>query len=348
MNSEWQAFLISQSAQIDHRGRVHFPASPPSAPCALMDLSHLGLISVRGEDAGSFLQGQLTNDVRELSLEHSHLSSYCSPKGRMLAFFRLLRRDEEYLIQLPRAKVQLILERLRLFVLRARVTLEDASDRLAGLGIAGQCAEALLGTDFDPLPALANNAVHRGPLTLIRMPGPTPRFELLGPPPKLAEEWRRLAPPAVPGNADFWSLLEIRAGIPSVHAETTDAFVPQMANLHLIDGLSFTKGCYAGQEVVARIQYLGRLKRRMYLAEVESPAPPSPGDELFSPRSESGQGTGRIVDAQPAGENRYELLAVVEVEAAEGGDVRLGENGPLLRWLPLPYPFPDEPIGATH
>ena len=348
MNSEWQAFLISQSARIDEQGQVHFPGSPDAAGCALVDLSHLGLIEVKGPDAVGFLQGQLTNDVRELSQEHTQLSGYCSPKGRMLACFRMMHLGDSYLLQLPLTKLPIILQRLRLFVLRARVTLEDASDRVARMGVAGDCAEDLLRERFGQLPALHNNVVHKGSITLIRMPGATPRFELLGPPAPLAAEWARLAAHTIPVDAAYWSLLEIRAGIPSVYPETTDAFVPQMANMQLIDGVSFTKGCYTGQEVVARMQYLGRLKRRMYLAEVTASAAPRPGDELFSSQSESGQGAGKVVDVQKTDGDRYELLAVVEVNAAEGGAVCLGEDGPELRFRPLPYPFPPEKESAAH
>ncbi len=344
MNSEWQAFLSSQSVRLAPTGEVESPLSPPWPPCALMDLSHLGLIAVGGADAAGFLQGQLTNDIREVSAEHSQLSSYCSPKGRMLACLRVIRRGDAYLLGLPRTRLEPILQRLRLFVLRSRVTLVDVSDQWVQVGLVGDCAEGLLRGTFPVLPDLANNAVHQGPLSLVRMPGPTPRFLLLGPAAELSALWLRLAPPAIPAGAAYWSLLEIRAGIPSVHPQTVDAFIPQMANLQLVDGVSFTKGCYTGQEVVARTQYLGRIKRRLYRAEVQSPGPPRPGDELYCRESASGQGPGRIVDAQPSGEGRYELLAVVEIEAAEGCEVRLAEGGPVLRFLPLPYPFPAEEV----
>jgi folate-binding protein YgfZ len=342
MNNEWLSFLISQSARIGPGGEVEFPGAPAQADCALVDLSHLGLIAVRGADGASFLQGQLTNDIREVSGEHSQISSYCSPKGRMLACLRVLRRGEDYLLLIPRDLLEPFLQRLRLFILRARVTLEDVSDTLVQVGLAGDCAEALLQQSFPVLPALANNAVHLGRLGLIRMPGSTPRFLLLGPAEAVAALWSRLSPPAVPVGAAYWSLLEIRAGIPAIHPETVDAFIPQMTNLHLVDGVSFTKGCYTGQEVVARTQYLGRLKRRLYRAAVESPMPPRPGDPLYCQESTSGQGPGQIVDAQPSGAGRYELLAVVEIEAAEGGRVRLSADGPVLRFLPLPYPIPAE------
>jgi folate-binding protein YgfZ len=179
------------------------------------------------------------------------------------------------------------------------------------------------------------------------MPGNPLRFEILGPVTSVSDLWKRLADGgAVPANTDRWNLLDIRAGIPTVYAATVEAFVPQMTNMQLVEGVSFTKGCYTGQEVVARMQYLGKLKRRMYRAEVATDRCPHPGDELFSGASESGQGTGKVVAAAPIGDGRCELLAVVEISAVEQGNVRLGEAGPELEFRELPYAFP-EPQAAS-
>jgi hypothetical protein len=140
---------------------------------------------------------------------------------------------------------------------------------------------------------------------------------------------------------DFWALLDIRAGLPTVYDQTAEAFVPQMANLQLVEGVSFTKGCYTGQEVVARMQYLGKLKRRMYLARIAAADVPPPGTDLYAPGSESGQGTGKVVDARRAPAGDIEALVVVETGSAETGDVRLGgPDGPPLTFSPLPYPLP--------
>ena len=174
------------------------------------------------------------------------------------------------------------------------------------------------------------------------MAGRTPRFEVIGPLQPIMAVWQTLSTTARIANSGLWSLLDIRAGIPTVYAATTDAFVPQMANMQLIDGVSFTKGCYTGQEVVARMKYLGKLKRRMYLARVESATTPQPGDELHADASASNQASGRIVDARPIGDGRYEMLAVMEIEAAENGQIRLGAGGPLLTVEPPPYGFDEE------
>jgi len=339
MNSDWRAFLESLSAEIGNDSDVTFPAAQTDADCILADLSYLGCIMVDGPDARDFLQGQLTNDVRELSNRHTQLSGYCSPKGRMLANLRLIRLGERFLLQLPRNKVEPVLARLRMFVLRARAELQDLSDELVAVGVAGPGASAELGRFIDPLPELDNGLTQADALTVIRIPGSPPRYEIIGPANAVQEIWLGLAGRATPVASAHWRLLDIRAGLPTIYPETTEVLVPQMANMHLIDGVSFTKGCYTGQEVVARMQYLGRLKRRMYLADVEAATPPNPGDVLYSPDSHSKQATGWVVNAERAGGNRYELLAVVETEAAEQNHVHLGPDGPTLTLKAPPYGF---------
>ena len=333
MNNEWSDFL--QSRPEDTSGIA-------SAVCALNDLSHYGLLQVEGEDALQFLQGQLTNDMRTVSETHSNLSGWCNAKGRMLASFRVLRRGDAYLLQLPAELMATVIKRLQMYVLRSKVTLRDASEQLARCGLSGECAPVLLQNQFPRIPAETNAVVQQGECSLLRLPGALPRFEVIGPAALLIELWEACESQAVRMGPAFWSLQEIRAGIPTVRPETVEAFVPQMANLQLIDGVSFTKGCYTGQEVVARMQYLGKLKRRMYLAHVASDTPPKPGDELFASGSQSGQGTGKVVDAQAA-DGGYDLLAVIEIASAEGEDVYLGPAGPKLTIRDLPYDFASDP-----
>lgn len=341
MNSVWKTFLESRSARIDDAGQVRFPDAPVEADCALMVLSPLGLIAVSGPEAERFLQGQVTHDVTRLATAVSRLGSHCSPKGRMLASFRAFRRDDTIYLQLPRPQVEALTQRLRMYLLRAKATIEDASERFTAIAIAGSCAPSLLASRPAAVPTQENGVTQEGELTTIRIPGPAPRFQLLGPPAALEAIWDDLAATATVVDAEFWSLLDIRAGIPTVYRQTSDAFVPQMANLHLLDGVSFKKGCYTGQEVVARMQYLGKLKRRMYLGQVGTGKPPGPGDVLYAPSSRSEQAAGRVVDAGINGKGDYELLAVVKIEVAEHGEVRLGgPDGPVLSFRDPPYGFP--------
>lgn len=354
MNQDWRAFLQARSAAVSEpgmqpdAGSARFPAAPADADCALMDLSHLGLIAIGGPEAAEFLQGQVSNDIRELSDTHTQLSSHCSAKGRMLANFRVLRVEQSFFLVLPRVMVGPLLKRLRMFLLRAKASIDDASDALVCFGIVGGCADVSLGALFGPLPASYNDLSRAGDSTLIRVPGPLPRYLYIGPADAAKALWQDIAVDAVEADPELWALHDIRAGIPWVLPETSDAFVPQMVNMHLIDGVSFTKGCYTGQEVVARMQYLGKLKRRMYLAEVATYTPPRPGDLLCVPNTKSEQAPGRVVDARAVAPGRYELLAVVEISAADSGEVRLAERpdgqdaglAPSLSLKAPPYGFP--------
>ena len=351
MNADWHSFLTSRGGHVESGDRVGFDAATAApdtaARCMLFDLSHLGLIAASGVDAETFLQGQLTNDIRALSAAHTQLSSHCSPKGRMLASFRVMRIGDAIVLQLPMERLPDTLKRLRMYVMRARVTLDDASDLWVRIGVAGNAVPERLAELGLRLPEQDNGLAQTDGTNVLRLPAPLPRFELIGTPERLRAIWDGLSDICRPGDEDGWALLDIRAGLPTVYAAAADAFVPQMANMQLVDGVSFNKGCYTGQEVVARMQYLGRLKRRMYIGEVASPVRPRPGDKLQSPTSSSEQGAGLVVDARPIGGDRYALLAVVEIEAAERGEVHLGDRGPILDLRAPPYGFPAEPAESV-
>ena len=342
MNQDWQAFLTARGAAVGDDGAARFDTAPADADCALTDLSHLGLIAVGGPEATDFLQGQVSNDVRELSDTHTQLSSHCSPKGRMLANFRLLRLGESLFLLLPRSQMAGLLKRLRMFMLRRNASIDDASDALVCCGVIGACADEVLAARVGSLPQGDNDMVRAGDAALIRVAGPVPRYLFIGPAADARALWAEAtAAGASEANPDLWALHDIRAGIPTVVPETADAFVPQMANMQLIDGVSFHKGCYTGQEVVARMQYLGKLKRRMYIAEVDTDTAPKPGDVLSAPGSKSEQGPGRIVDARASAPGHWELLVVAEVAAAEGEGLQLGDDGPLLSLRAPAYGFGD-------
>jgi folate-binding protein YgfZ len=342
MNSNWKTFLESQSAVIADDGSASFSNAPAFPDCALHDLSHLGLVRVSGDDAAIFLQGQFTNNVEEVSDSHSQMSGYCSPKGRMLANFRLFRVGDAFYLQMARDVLAGLMKRLPMFVLMSKVTIEDVSDQLVRVGLSGDCAESLLAGAVDSTPVNPGDVSQGKAITVMRLPGDRPRFEILGEAGEMEALWQQFSSNATPANADLWSLLDIRAGIPFVREATVEAFVPQMLNMQLIDGVSFSKGCYTGQEIVARMKYLGQLKRRMYLARVDRSQPPRPGEELGSTGSESGQGAGKVVASAPSPDGGYELLVVTETAAVERDDLYLGEEpGVRLQLAQLPYPFED-------
>jgi folate-binding protein YgfZ len=344
MNTEWQQFLESKGAVIENGQVLHFgdPAdeirlSGDSAIVA--DLSHLGLIQFAGEDAQSFLQGQLSNDVKQLTASNSQLSSYCTAKGRMLANFLLWKNaDDSYLMQLPASLREAVQKRLTLFVLRSKVKVTDVSDHWQRIGVAGPGAEDAVRNVLGLVPSANHEVSQAEGATLIRLPGNS--FEILAAPERAQAIWSSLDGPCKPVSGGRWDWHMIVSGIPTVLPGTQEEFVPQMINFELVGGVNFKKGCYPGQEIVARTQYLGKLKRRMYLAQLASDTPPAAGDALFSSDLQE-QASGIIVNAQPSPHGGHDVLAVIQTSSAESQPIHWKAlDGPVLKLQPLPYEIP--------
>ncbi len=343
MTSAWQDFLLERGASIEAGVVASFGDARDELRASrdggiVAPLAHLGLIECSGEDAQSFLHGQLSNDVKQLTPARSEYAAYCSAQGRMLANFLLWQEAQAYFLQLARSLAPAVQKRLGMFVLRAKVKLLDASESRLILGLAGNAAAAALQEFFPVLPQQAHQVV-RDPAngTLIALPGA--RFQLVAEPESAERLWRKLAAVLTPVGAPCWEWLEIRNGLPLITPATQEQFVPQMANMELIGAVNFQKGCYPGQEIVARTQYLGQLKRRMVLAHVAGETPPKAGDELFSSDLD-GQASGMVVNAQAAPEGGYDLLAVVQTASIARAVARLASaNGPIVTIQPLPYPL---------
>jgi folate-binding protein YgfZ len=297
-------------------------------------LSHLGVLEFSGEDAEAFLQGQLSCDVSGVGSDSSTWGAFCSPKGRMLASFLLWRSETGFFLALPRDILQDVQKRISRFVLRSKVKITDASDALALHGAAGPQAAAALRDIFPALPARSNE-VRREPAGGAAILLQDKRFVLAVPADRAAALRQQIADSLKAVNWRAWHWLDIRSGIPWVTAATQDRFVPQMANLELIGGVSFEKGCYTGQEIVARTQHLGKVKRRMFLANVAAAC--AAGDDLFS-EDLGTQASGTIVDAEISPDGGSDVLAVVQIASRESSTVHLKSlDGPALRFLPLPY-----------
>lgn len=343
MNDTWKSFIQGQGGILDGERAQHFgkPADERRAAAqanVLVDLSDQALIRARGADTQNFLNGQLSNDVRRLDATHSQLAAWCSPKGRMLVIFRLFRRGDDTLLQFPASLLEPTLKRLRMFVLRAKVTLDNVDAELVNFGLSGPDAEKLLRDAAGFAPGEINGSETRDEITIIKLAGPYPRFEIIAAPDNVIKLWNDLKTKALPAGAPVWAWLDIMAGIPSVHPETSEAFVPQMANLEIVGGVNFKKGCYPGQEIVARMQYLGKLKQRMYRGHIRYETSPRPGDAIFAPDL-PGQSAGTVVSAQASPDNGFDLLAVIQISSAEAGELHLGnESGPRISLHNLPYP----------
>jgi folate-binding protein YgfZ len=345
MKNDWKNFLQEAGAEFEGDLVAHFGNPAREARAALggtvfANLGFLGVIAAYGADAGSFLQSQLSNDSNAIDNSTSQLSAFCTPKGRMLGLMRLFRVGDTWYLRLPLDSLDAVLQRLRMYVLRADVTLEDATENFLRIGLSGERATEQLAATGLPVPGTVDAVTHGNGTTLIMTPGIEPRYELYLTDLDTAKSvWQTLNVHAAPVGEPVWRLLDIQAGIPNIYAATAELFVPQMANLQLVNGVNFRKGCYPGQEIVARMQYLGTLKRRMYLGHISSDVPASPGEELFS-EADNQQAAGRLVDAQAHPDGGQQALAVLQIKAAEAGTLHLGSPaGPAFTLQALPYPF---------
>ncbi|GAB1232767.1 folate-binding protein YgfZ [Ferrigenium sp. UT4] len=343
MNQDWQDFLTTQGARlaegtVQDFGDAAAERAATQEGTVLCDLSHFGLLRVSGEEAESFLQNLLSNDIREVTAGHAQLSSFNTAKGRMLASLLIWREAEDYLLQLPHALAEPMRKKLSMYVLRAKVKVANVSAEKVCLGVAGKAALQQLQPHFAALPQQPWEAAHTDDAVIICRGAA--RFQIATTAARAQTLWLALRASATPAGANCWDWLDIRAGIPFILPATQEAFVPQMVNFEVIGGVNFKKGCYPGQEVVARMHYLGKPKRRMYLARVMCDEAPLAGDELFS-AAQPEQACGKVVQAARAAHGGFELLAVVQTEVVADFPVHLRAiTGARLEFEALPYALP--------
>ncbi|UEP26566.1 MULTISPECIES: YgfZ/GcvT domain-containing protein [Burkholderia] len=314
------------------------------APGACMPLPQFGVIDVAGDDAATFLHSQLTNDIEHLDAASARLSGYCSAKGRLLASFLAWRAGHGVRLLVSKDVQAAVQKRLSMFVLRSKAKLSDASDTLAVVGFAGDVRDALSGI-FDALPDGVHVKVDGPAGALIRVPDAAGRKRYLWIGPR-AEVDARLA--ALGGTLPVvspavWDWLDVRAGEPRITQPAVEQFVPQMVNFDVIGAVNFRKGCYPGQEVVARSQYRGTIKRRTALAHVTGETDTvHAGVELFH-SDDPGQPCGMIVNAAAAPAGGVDALVEIKLAALDSGTVHLGAaDGPTLAFDALPYAWPTE------
>jgi folate-binding protein YgfZ len=292
-------------------------------------LNHLGVIQVDGEDAAKFLHGQLTQDFALLGLSEARLAAFCSAKGRMQASFVGFKRShDQILLVCSRDLLPATLKRLSMFVLRAKAKLSDASDTFAIRGLVGSAVPAVL-------PAAPWSQWRDGDASVVRLYPADGTGRALTVAPVGAE------PPAGEALSEaLWSWLDVRSGVATLSQPVFETFVPQMLNFESVGGVNFKKGCYPGQEVVARSQFRGTLKRRAYL--VHCPQPLAAGEEVFH-SGDAEQPCGTVVQAAPHPGGGFDAIVSMQTSAAEGGSLHAGKaGGATLSLLPLPYPLLDD------
>lgn len=333
--NEWNQFLANRHLAPDGEsfGNLNGELAAARDDTVVVPLTEYSVIRASGEDAAEFLHNLLSNDVKNLAEDGVRFAGLCTPKGRLLATFHIWHDGPDLLLALAADIQPAILKKLSMYILRSKVKLSEAN--VALLGIAGPSA-----------PAVAREALGSTPetMTIAKLAG----GQLLGlggnryivalATDVAVPTWDKLANKARPAGAAAWRWAEIAAGQPRVVAATQEAFIPQMVNMEVpsVAGVSFSKGCYPGQEIVARTQYLGKVKRRMYRARLDSAL--TPGTDVFTPES-GDQHCGALVTTAPSPDGGYECLVVVQSSGAEAGQIFAGGPGvpPQLTLDKLPY-----------
>ncbi|WP_153111419.1 YgfZ/GcvT domain-containing protein [Propionivibrio limicola] len=313
MTPRWQEFLGANGARIDSDsglvtdfGDLAAELGAARNATVVSPLTHLGLLEFSGDEAKTYLQNQLTSDVNHLGADQAQHSSWCSAKGRMLASFVVYRDGTDYRTLLSADLLDAIQKRLQIYVLRSKVKIARRSDDFEFVGLSGPEAERALQNAGLPVPSVAMATAAANGATVIRLDDK--RFILAIPVDTVSDVWKQLTAIARPAGTTVWQWLDIQAGIPLISEPTKEAFVPQMVNFDTIGGVSFKKGCYPGQEVIARTHYLGKVKRHLYRFHADGPV--AAGNVLHAPGAPD-QACGMVANAAPAPDGGYDGLAVV-------------------------------------
>ncbi|UTW11763.1 CAF17-like 4Fe-4S cluster assembly/insertion protein YgfZ [Marinobacterium rhizophilum] len=336
--SEWLDKISALGATLNDSGDRIVHVSDRESETRLTPLLHQGIFSVQGPDAEKFLQGQLSCDMKDVSTLGSRLGAHCNIKGHMHSLLRVMRIQDGFWLRGQRELLPGAQALLKKYMLFSKAQSTDLGDDIVGLGCSGPGAAVLVEKVLGQVPSEVDGIYASEGILAVRVPGK--RFEIWLPRDQALALLPELIEFAPLGTTDAWELAEIRAAIPDLRSETVEGFIPQMTNLQALHGVSFTKGCYTGQEIVTRLQHRGQLKRPMYRATVNSDNRPAPGTALYSADKDN---VGKVVLAAPSGEGQFELLAVIVKELAETTPILLGnQGGPALTLQELPYQLDPE------
>jgi folate-binding protein YgfZ len=349
MHPDWQDFLTARGAHfVDFDGVpcvAEFDGVDAGDGPELVDLSPLGLLRVEGPDAGRFMQGYATADITRLAPDRAAASALCTREGRTLATFRIWGPPEALTMRMHRALITPVRDLLARYIVFSKADLSETEDRVVGIGLMGDGADALVrevcGDEPEPDGVVTAPTDH-GEITAIRARGETERFELWMPVEDAPAVWTRLEAGARPVPYSRWLAQRIRAGFVELSPRTAGEYVPQMLNLQAVGSIAFDKGCYLGQEVVARMQYLGKVKKRLFRFSCTEGCP-----ALGAPLTvggPDGDEVGEVV-AAARDEDRCEVLAVVKVDKADE-PLFVGERALTAEDLPYEIPEPRKASGG--
>lgn len=318
--SAWSEFIEQQRSTDDRDGAI-----------GLVALQHQQLLDLSGPDSEKFLQGQVSCDVREVQALGSGLGSHCNIKGHMIGLFRLLRKEDGFWLRLHQDLHEVTLKALSKYIIFSKATLKEAPT-FQGVGIFGSHAREWLSQLGLTAPQQNNEITTLNGMTLVKVAGE--RYELWGSEEQLLECFQSLPEPPMFQSLNQWLLKEIAAGLADLREQTIESFIPQMVNLQAVGGVSFSKGCYTGQEIITRLQHRGKLNRPMYRVFVATSTLPEAGSQIDSAEK---QGVGTVVFAARR-DDGIEMLAVIHKEQAEKQKLHLHDHPEdTLEILHLPY-----------
>lgn len=313
------------------------PAASSRLPLTLISLEAWALVSVYGADSTSYLQGQLTLDVAGLDAAHHSLAAHCDAKGKMWSNLRLFHRGEGYAYLVRRELRDTQLPELKKYAVFSKVTL-TADDDAVLLGVAGFQARAALANLFDTLPDSETPVVQQGETTLLWFAHPAERFLMVTSLEQAEVLKQKLADDAQLNDSTQWLALDIEAGIPVIDAVTSAQLIPQATNLQALDAISFKKGCYTGQEMVARAKYRGANKRALYWLSGQASHIPAAGDSLELQMGERWRRTGTVLSAVQLDDGECWVQVVMNNDLEPDSVLRVeGDEGGKLTIQPLPY-----------
>lgn len=350
----WSEFLASQNAQLDENGKI---ASFGHAELerflikngpVVTSLTDQALIKVSGSEAQSFLQGQLTSDINKVTDTLAQFSAYCDPQGQVLANFLVFKYQGDFYLNFDGSLRESILKRLQMFVLRSDVQLEEVSSQIIQIGFAGEFG------DLDVQRRLSTKVKENfetGMVTLegmedivvVKVPGPYHKYALFGPATQMIEAWKKIRDNSDVTNSYDWNLLDIAAGVPKVTANTSAKFIAQFFNLDKFDAINFQKGCFPGQEVIARVHYRGKVTKRMLRIHLNEVMDLNAGDEL-SLQDPSGKAHKlTVINANPDIFQGTLCLAIGTLKSLDSIEGELTtENGQQASIEPLPYKITED------
>ena len=310
MNPDWKNFLLSAKATFNNETIITFLDTEIQPDKALCPVTYLGILKISGSDAPKLLQGQITCNINDISHAKSSIGALCNPKGRVLSTFLLVKSADDFLMLLPKDLINSIQKRLQMYILRSAVTLENCSEQLClfGLNVTNNAydVERFSTTQTDYI------SINLCPSQQQQL--------IIAPPESAIKLWTHYNTEKdfKPTNSDYWRYLDLLTGIPWISTETTEEFIPQMLNLDDLGGISYTKGCYTGQEIVARTHYLGKAKRALFLAECQSANTPAPNSSIYSLDTDTEQAIAKVLFALPTAQKnngpiKQTMLIVLQV-----------------------------------